>query len=422
MAITIMRTMLSWAPLILTIPPRYLRPKRGNLLFFALSFATVFSVFICTLVALIALAATNGADKELREKLAGIDSHILVFSATQNQTHISSFPALAKKLSEVSGVAAVAPFLILDAQLQSSVDDPEPYPVRLKGVDAEKEVTATSLVNYLIEGDLLLMLAKDRKELPLIVGSGLATNKEIRLGDTLVIVKPELFNDQIRKFRARVTGIFRTGLGLDYYLAYAPLDQVQSMAGVNDSTITGFGIRGENLLKADLLAAEVGKLLGENYRVEDWKSVNPNVFAGVSLLQRVSLILLYGVYMLVLVCLSCILLLVLHEKRRDIAVLLTIGMKPFHVQTAFAFLGMLIGVTGILFAFLVSPLLCRVFNTFKVFELPPEVLMIDYVPFVLEWKHFVWVGMSELFLLVLVGFLTTSNVYRLKPVVILRDE
>jgi len=109
---------------------------------------------------------------------------------------------------------------------------------------------------------------------------------------------------------------------------------------------------------------------------------------------------------------------VLHEKRRDIAVLLTLGMKPFHVQKAFAFLGLLIGVTGIVFAFLVSPIVIWVFNEYKIFELPPEVLMIDYVHFALEWKHSLMVGLS----LIVVGLLTTSGVYRLKPMVILRDE
>lgn len=417
-----LRTILSWAPLTLTIPSKYLRPKRGNLLFFALSFATIFSAFVCTVVALIALAATNGADKELREKLAGIDSHVLVFPANQYQTHISNYQDLTQKLYEISNVTAVAPFLISDVQLQSSGDDPEPYPVRLKGILAEREITTTNLANYIIEGNLLLFLGKYRTEILLIVGSGLAANMGIHLGDTLLIVKPELFNDEIRKFPAKVAGIFRTGLGLDYHLAYAPLDQVQSIVAVNDSTITGFGIKGDDLLKADLLAAEVKKILGEHYRVEDWKSINPNVFAGISLLQRVSLILLNGVYLLVLVCLSCILLLVLHEKRPDIAVLLTLGMKPFRVQIAFAFLGMLIGISGILIAFIITPLLCKLFNNYRVFELPPEVLMIDYVPFILEWRHFFWVGLAELFLLVLVGFVTTSNIYKLKPVVILRDE
>jgi|GEM_PF-3987146 len=416
------RTLIQWAPLALTIPAKYLLPKRGNLLFFAISFATLFSAFICTAVALLALAATNGADIKISEKLSGIDSHVLVFPSDQYQTYMSGFQKLTPKLKEVPEIVAISPFLVCEAQLQSSVHDAKPLPATLKGIIAEQEISATNLVDYIEQGNLLSFLEKSKTELPILLGAGLAQNLNLSIDDELLIVRPELFNGEIRKFPTKIAGIFRTGIGLDYHLAYIPLDQAQLIAGVGDSTVTGIGIKGKDLLKADQLAMKVKKELGDKYRIEDWKSINPNVLGGISLLRNVSIILLYGVYLLVLVCLSCILLLVLHEKRRDIAVLLTLGMKPFHVQRAFAFLGLLIGVTGIAFAFLVSPIVIWVFNEYKIFALPPEVLMIDYVHFALELKHFLMVGLSELFLLILVGLLTTIGVYRLKPMVILRDE
>lgn len=414
------QTILSWAPLALTIPPKYLRPKRGNLLFFIISFATVFSAFVCTVVALAALAATNGADLELGEKLAGIDSHVIIFSSEKDQVYISDHGEIIIRLNEISDIRAVSPFLVCDVQLQIAINNIEPYPVQLKGIIAEKEMDATNLVNCIEKGDILPFWDESSTHIPLLIGSGISRDMNITIDDTLTIIKPESF--EIKKFPARVSGIFKTGIGYDYNLVYAPLRQVQLMIGVDNKTITGLGIKGDNLLEADSLASKIRKTLGKSYDIKDWKSINSHILGGIRLLQRVSLILLFGIYLLVLVCLSCILLLVLHEKRRDIAILLTLGMRPLQVQRTFVFLGMLIGIVGILVGYITTPLLCEFLNYYKIIKLPPEALIIDHVPFILEWQHFFWVGISELVLLILVGYLTTLNVYKVKPVVILRDE
>lgn len=395
----------AFTPLIVFWVARHLRvfgPFRGSghqsrtLLHQIFPVAAVLGTMTATLAALLTLAASNGIDAALRAKLAGLDSHILV--ASTDNGGIPDYEQLIRRIKQVDGVMAIAPFL-RDAGSQLTIGDEDPYPILLKGIEADEERAATNIADSLVEGrlDPLSSIGRPDRPIPLILGHSTAKDLNVSVGDRFSIVHPGAMST--RTFLAELVGVFRTDTSYDRTLGYLPLRDAQEMQGPRRTSVTGLAIKTVDVYRSAETAARIQRLLGDQFAVSDWKSIRPELFSLVQLIRKLifvweALIFLVGV-LLVLAVLSAI----LSQQRKDIVMLITLGMRPRLVQLTIAASGTAVGGLGIVAGAILGQPLSHYLTVHRILSLPEASALITYVPFQLMQVQVVAIALGEFLVL-----------------------
>lgn len=405
-------------PLIITVPISFLKGRTLSRLHAFFVISTFLSIFLSTLLLVLVSAGTNGVDHELGEKIAGLDSHILL-SMHQRDELICEYDELEQKISGgVSLVRGIAPYLWVDIQLRSNAG--ALLPVLLKGVIPNREQLATDVDRYLSTNNLQGALSVPRQEVPLVIGRTIAESLGVHVGETIVLLKPGLAT--VRSFPAFVADVFETGTPHDSEVAYTTLQQAQSIYGTHNNCVHAIAVRTNDPLTSASAASSLQRLLGDRFDVADWSIRYPNYKAGLQLLKAWILGLNYVIFAFAVMFSSGVVLLVLSQKRREIALLLSLGMHPLAVRLSVGIVGTLLGTIGVAAAVMLGPLLCRILTEYQIVRLPAEQTLLTYVPFMIGPTELAMIAAGQILVPTAFGWFVAGDVRRLTPAAILRDE
>ena len=395
---------------------RYLRSRRKRRLARVTAVLAILGITIGVAALIVALALANGFRDEMREKILQGTAHLTVLRSDGQP--IKDHENLAQRLRQIDGVVS-ASATTYDGALARSANGAS-YAV-LRGV-AQQNGQSTQAEQWLIEGrPLFAPFEMYESTLPrAVVGSELAARLGVSPGKSLEVLPANSSNTNATR-RLLISGIFRSGLfEYDSTWIYVTLETAASFSGNDHATsVMSVQVRDPNNVKQ--VAARVLNSLGNSYTIVDWQQANQPLFTALALERRMGVFIIGLIIIIAALNIATMLILVVVERRRDIAVLSTLAAKRAGVMLVFMIEGAVVGAIGAIAGVLLGLAACFIGNRYKLISLPPDVYSISNVPLHARPSEILLAAAIAFGLSVLATIYPARNAARLRPVEVLRD-
>jgi lipoprotein-releasing system permease protein len=399
----------------LFIATRYLRAKRRQAFIGIITGISIVGVAAGVASLIVALAINNGFRQDLQERLIGSTSHISLLRVADDG--IKDWPPLLDRLSKQPHVVAAAPAIFEQVLISRG---PRARGAVLKGMIPGNERKVGDLLNSVKEGSAAA-LEEDTPEPekdhvgtaasavqeaptteeapdslsgvharvaampPIILGKDMADNLGATVGSVVLVTSPQgeltPFGMVPKYSRFRVVGIFNSGFfDYDSSWAFTRLSDAQRLFGLGD-LISVIEFKVDDIYKADTVSRELEDAAGKGYMATNWMEQNKALFHALSLERRVTFITIGLIVFVAALNILISLIMMVMEKTRDIAVLMSMGTRKAQVRNIFVAQGVLIGVIGTTIGLLLGYAISYAGGHYQMISLSPEVYSIDYVPF-----------------------------------------
>jgi lipoprotein-releasing system permease protein len=330
-------------PLILYIGLRYTRAKRRTQFISFITLTSVLGIALGVTALIAVLSVMNGFEAELRERILGMTSHSTI---TGRSGDLENWQQLEQRLKGQKHIEGAAPFVEGEVMLNA---DRRVSGTMLRGIDPSYEPRVSEVGDKMKAGTL-----KDLKagEYGIILGAELANYLGAMVGDKITVISPQLNATPAgvmpRLKRFTVVGVFQVGMfEYDRNMALIHLTDAQKLFRLGD-TVSGLRLKLDDLFNAPELSRQLAIQLYDEYRVSDWTKAHDNFFRAVKTEKRVMFIILMLIVAVAAFNIVSTLVMVVTDKRGDIAILKTQGLTSASVMGIFIVLGAIIGVVGTL--------------------------------------------------------------------------
>jgi lipoprotein-releasing system permease protein len=416
---------------------RYLRARRKQMFVSIITFISIAGIFLGVAALIIVLAVMNGLQIDLRNKILGINSHIILM---EHSGAMKNHPRVMREVAQVPGVVAATPFIYSQAMLKngSSVTG-----VVLRGLSTEDALKVINL-GKIREGKLD-DLGNNGKKIPglkpelaglpgILIGRELAKNLGVFLHETVYVVSPSGVATPMglvpRMKPFLVVGIFESGFfEYDSTLAFISLKNCQEFLGMGEM-VTGIEIRVDDIYKADRIATQIEQKLGFPYWGRNWMEMNKNLFSALKLEKRVMFLILSLIVLVAAFNIISALIMIVMEKNKDIAILKTMGATRAGIMKIFIFQGLIVGaigtflgcIAGLAVALNLEALSRFVENLFGFKILPGDVYYLSELPSQVNYSDVGIIILGTLFISFLSTIYPSWRASRLDPAEALRYE
>lgn len=392
---------------------RYLRSRPKRRLARVTALMAILGIAMGVAALIVALALGNGFRDEMRDKILQGTEHLSVLRSDGRA--IEDHARVGERLRAVEGVVS-ASATTYDGALARGPAGPG-YAV-LRGIErGGKEAQAQ---RWLIEGSIGPLFDGDPTLPQAVVGSELAAKIGVTTGQAFEVVAADNFAASTPR-RLRVAGIFRSGLfEYDSTWIYVSFETATAFAG-NDHAGSVMSVQVNDAENVKQIAARVLSTLGDGYTVVDWQQANQPLFAALTLERRMALFIIGLIVAIAALNITTMLILVVVERRRDIAVLSTLGATRLGVMLVFIIEGAVVGAIGAVTGMLIGLAACFIGNHYKLVSLPADVYSISNVPLHANFTETLLAVAIAFGLSVLATIYPARNAARMRPVEVLRD-
>jgi lipoprotein-releasing system permease protein len=296
----------------------------------------------------------------------------------------------------------------------------------LRGIDPDSAGPVLTILDRMLEGGLA-ELKRDSMPPGIIIGKELARRLGLGLGSRVNLLSHSGeksstgFAPRIRPFR--VAGIFQTGMfEYDSTLGFVTLPAAQELLGLPEGRISGIELTVADLDKADRVAERLQKDLGSPFYVRHWMEMNANLFAALKLEKIGMFLVLAMVVLIASFSIVTSLVMLVMEKTRDIAILMSMGATRGMIRRIFMLQGTIIGAVGTVSGYALGITLALLLKKYQFIKLPPGVYALDHLPVLLDPLDIAIVGGSAMLLSFLATIYPARQAARLEPATALRYE
>lgn len=373
-------------PYELFIALRYLRAKRKQVMISVITVIAISAVAAGVASLIIVLGMMSGFRKEFQTKILSGTAHL-------NLTHksrrpIEDYRPLVSKLQTLPHIRAASATLYQRVLIQGQKDTTGAV---LKGVDMNARPEANEVFQFTVEGDPYSLADPEMdpetqaKVDQIILGSELARTIGLGIGDVATVISPEGHLTPIglapRYRDFKVAGIFASGLSdYDETWAYISLDAAQRLSSADDVAEV-IQMKVDDVDAVKQIGREVLAAVGDDFDVQDWQQLNAPIYSALSYekyLSGIALLIVIGIAALNIIT---VLIMIVMEKHRDIAILKAMGATNRSVMYLFMIQGLLIGFVGIVVGVLAGESFCYLANAHRWIKLPAGAYALDYLPF-----------------------------------------
>jgi len=328
-------------PIEFAIALRYLRSRSKNRFVSFISLMSVAGIAVAVAVLIAVLSAMNGFEHEVRTRILSVLAHGTV---TGTEGRIADWRELQRIANAYPGVIASAPFVSGEAML---VGDTAVKGVEVRGIEPEHELRTAALGRLLRQGDFRALKPGG---FDMVMGQALADLLKVKVGDDVVVMVPEGIATPAgvvpRMRRFHVTGIFYAGMyEYDRGLVFMHMADAARLFRMGDA-VSGLRLSVENPAEASQTVYGVARAYGGGVFVTDWTREHVNFFRSIELTKSIMFVILLMVVAVAAFNIVSTLVMVVREKRGEIAILRTLGAAPRAVVAIFMTQGALIGVAG----------------------------------------------------------------------------
>lgn len=400
---------------------RYLKAKRRQAAISVITLISVIGVMAGVAALVVALAINNGFSEELERRLLGATANVnLIRPAGDGIPH---YDQLAARLAHLPHVVAASPALYEEVLMSSQS---RAQGVVLKGVDPAREVRVGDLLARLREGKLEDLSKTFPSADPIVVGKELAKSLGVRAGDTVTVTSPQGYVTPagiVPKYHHfRLVGVFDAGFyDLDAGWAFTNLNAAQRLFDLaNIASVIGFKI--DNLDRAPDIAEEIRRAAGPGFEATTVMEQNHALFSALKLEKLVTILTIGLIVVVAALNIFITLVMMIMEKNRDIAVLMSMGSRKRQIWNIFALHGLAIGALGTSLGLLAGYVASWVGDHYKLIPLQADVYALAAVPFHPRPSDGVWIGLAALAISFIATLYPSLTAARLDPVEILRYE
>ncbi|MBV2205107.1 MAG: lipoprotein-releasing ABC transporter permease subunit [Pseudomonas sp.] len=411
-------------PLSVFIGSRYTRAKRRNHYISFISLTSLIGLSLGVLAMILVLSVMNGFQREMSARILGMVSHATIDGVQP----LDDWQALAQRLRTHPEVQAAAPLTQLEGMLSFKGSM---QPIQVSGIEPQVEGDVSIVASRMVAGSL-----DDLRpgEFGVIIGMITARRFGLSVGDKLTLIVPEVSATPggitPRMQRLNVVGVFKVGADLDGSLALIHRADAAQIRRWQPEQVQGVRVKLNDLYRAPQVAGQLLANLGEGYRAEDWSHTQGSLFSAMKMEKTMIGVLLMLIVAVAAFNIIATLIMVVADKRADIAILRTLGATPRQIMAIFMVQGSLIGISGTLIGIVLG-----VLGALNVSELvgwlervtgqhifSSDVYFISTLPSELRWEDVAIVAVAALSLSFLATLYPAWRAAQTQPAEALRYE
>ena len=403
------------------IARKYLLAKRKQTFISIITFISIGGVTVGVMALIIVLAVMSGFERELKDRILGSTAHAHVTSLNGS---IEKPFAVAEKVRKVEGVVAASPYIFTQMMIASGSGAVGGVP---RGVDTATIGDVTRLRSDIRVGRLEDLHRRTEDGLPgVILGKELAGNLDVGPGDLIEVLVPGGTITPLGAFpktaRFRVVGVSESGMyEYDATFAYIAFEEAGRLLGMEERA-TGVEVKVKDIYAAADVSQRIRSALGYPFRAKDWMQSNRNLFSALKLEKVVMFVILVLIVMVAAFNIISTLIMVVMEKTKDIAILMTLGATRRTIRRIFAIEGLIIGVAGTSVGTALGALLCMLLQRYRFIRLPSDVYYISTLPVSLEGATILLVVASSILICFLATVYPAVQASRVEPAEAIRYE
>jgi len=390
---------------------RYLRSKRKEAFISFTTWISVAGIAIGVMALIVVIAVMTGFQDEIRDRILGINPHILILDMRGEMKEPQS---VVDTVKSIPGVTQAFPFTAFQAMVQNRKQLSGVAVKGLRGNDVK------FLEGLLQEGRIDALNRKGS----ILMGKELAKHMGLYYGDAFTLIVPfggvSPMGAVPETLKMRVGGIFETGMyEIDNTLIIMSLDDVESMIGVG---VTGIEVKLADVYKAEEVQKALGKSLGPGYFARTWIEMNKNLFSALKLEKIAMFIILALIILVASFNIVSSLIMTVMEKQKDIAILKAIGAKKRSIMQIFMVEGITIGIVGALIGSLGGYLICQIQQTYKIITLPKDIYYISALPMKISLFDVFFIALVTTCICIISTLYPSYRAAKIDPVETLRYE
>lgn len=414
-----------FTPLELFIGQRYTHSRRRNRFISFISFASMLGILLGVMVLITVLSIMNGFEKELRDKILGVVSHVTV-SGTNGQ--LADWTAKLDGLKAEKHVIGAAPYVQKQVMLTNGN---LMRGVVLQGIEPSLQGQVSDVNFKMLRGSFDQLKPR---EYGIVLGVEVAANLGVMPGDKVTVIVPQVqvtpagILPRLKRFT--VVGIYQIGHPeYDGMTGFIELGDASRLFRLGED-VGGIRLKLDDMFAAQSIGHDLQTKLGKDFEVTDWSEEHGSFFRAVKTERIVMTLILFLVVCVALFNLVASLVMTVNDKAADIAILRTFGMDAKRIMRIFMIQGSIIGIFGTLVGVglgvwlslnigTVIPFLENTFG-FKIFS--ADVFYISEIPSDLRWGNVIWITVASLIASVLATVYPAWRASQVQPAESLRYE
>ncbi len=396
---------------------RYLKAKRKQAVISIITVISVAGVAAGVMALVVALAINNGFRNTLQRNLLGATAHVTILEKEPGYG-IKDWEGLTGKLRGLPHVTSAAPSLYGSVFV---VGPMQSQGASVKGVLVDSELGSEGLGRYMKEGSLGAL-----SQPGIVLGSKLAARTGLPHNSLATVIIPQGELTPLgmvpTRERLRVAGTFETGFfDLDAEWAFTSLETAQRLFGLSD-VVNAVELRIDSLDRAPEVAAAAEAVAGPELAATTWMEQNRQTFTALRMEKIVTVITIGLIELVAALNILTALVMMVMEKSRDIAVLMSMGARREQIRRIFLYQGLLIGSVGTALGLVVGYSLCFLANRYRWISLNEEVYSLGFVPFEPRWVDGIWIAAAAILVSYLATLYPSRSATRIAPAEALRYE
>nr|MCR5260049.1 lipoprotein-releasing ABC transporter permease subunit [Desulfovibrio sp.] len=395
--------------------------RRKQAFIYVISIMSILGVALGVAALVVVLGVYNGLTTDMRDKILGANAHGIVMSYMPDA--FADHPELLGEVLKTPGVTGATPFIYTEVMLSAGKGVKG---LVLRGIDPRTAPSVLTMLRKMKRGSIARLSQSDG--LPgIVIGEELAKRIGLGIGSRVNLLSPSGqktaagFQPRIRAFE--VAAIFKTGMfEYDSSLAFVTLDACREVLGLEPGYLSGIEITVDDVFKADVIAERISNSIGSPFYARNWMEMNANLFAALKLEKIGMFILLAMVVLIGSFSIVATLVMLVMEKTKDIAVMLSMGATRRTIRRIFMLQGTIIGFVGTLLGYALGLTVGFLLKRYQFIKLPENVYTLDHLPIIITLSDVLVIGAAAMLLCFLATLYPARQASRLKPAEALRYE